>query len=142
MLLCRLFYLQPLLMWLITPPDWLLATVRKMEDTFRPPHLTIACGARLFTSSFGERQKRCEFSEAVVYPERAADITAVLQLFPALTHTHTHTLLCINTWELPLRASLTSRRVGAADSSIIVTHHLLHPHVSPATAGIQHVRCF
>lgn len=135
MLLCCLFYLQPLLMWLITPTDWHLAGGRKLADTFTSslPHTSLQ---RTSPLPHLENVSKGVCFQSCVFPELWESCWACC-CFPAISCSHT--LLCINTWELSLSASLRSSRMGAADRSSSVTHHTLHPHVSLSAAVMQNI---
>lgn len=131
MLFCCTFYLQMLLMWLITPTDRLLAGGRKMEAIFRfsPPHLFSA--AHLSISFTGESQRGCLFSELRLSREPLPSPLFFCH-FVLSAHTPVHQHLgavfkCI-TQEL---------EDGAADRSSSLAHHLLHPRVSPAAAVLR-----
>lgn len=71
-------------MWLIMPVDWLLAGGRKMEATFTLS--TPTTGMQLKPLHSGSKNINGGVCfQGHVYPERAAELAVVFQLYPALS---------------------------------------------------------
>lgn len=116
------------LIWLITPRDLLLAAgEERCRTPSDPPHVISACTAHLHVLIGREYQQMCVLR--TVFIQRELLCSLLFFTYFLLSHT-----LCIDTWELPLSISLRSNRMEAAERSRSVTHHLLLPHSSSATA--------